>query len=55
MNIRFALLLTSVLIAGGLTVLVGSWFAGSPAFAASLPALAGLALLLRLLMIRRQE
>lgn len=54
MDIRFALLLTSVLIAGGLTVLVASWSAGSPAHQAALPALAGLALLLRLLMIRRQ-
>lgn len=49
---RFALLLTSVLIAGGLTVLVASALAGSPAHAAALPALTGLALLLRLLMIR---
>mgnify|MGYP000238490279 CR=1 FL=1 len=54
MDMRFAFLLTSVLIAGGLTVLVASWFAGSPAHEAGLPAVAGLALLLRLLMIRRR-
>ena len=55
MDMRFALLLTSVLIAGGLTVLVGSWLAGTPTYEAALPALAGLALLVRLLLIRRQR
>jgi len=54
MDIRFALLLSSVLTAGGLTVLVASWVAGSPAYEAALPAVAGLTLLVRFLMIRRQ-
>jgi hypothetical protein len=54
MDMRFALLIALVLTAGGLTVLIAALFAGSPGqLAAGLPAVAGAALVLRLLTARR--
>jgi len=54
MDMRFALLIALVLTAGGLTVLVASLVAGGPGqLAGALPALAGLALLARLVLARR--